>query len=349
MIRIGILCPAEIAYRRFLPALQKSNEFCYVGVGIYSYDERTDCTNKKQFDEKYTIARSKADCFVAKYGGKIWNSYEDVIRTDETDAIYIPLPPALHYDWALKAIKQGKHVLIEKPSTLSLSDSKKLVCLARKFNCCLKENYMFIYHKQLWEIRDYINKGNIGRVRLYRINFGFPKRNNGDFRYNNKLGGGALFDAGGYVLRYASMILGDNVHLKAATINYEPNDDVDLFGSGTMENDEGIVVQFAYGMDNEYKCELEVWGSKGYIKTDRVLTAPDGLRPKLEVWKNGVAEEVLLSSDDTFFKSLQNFNNSIINSQDRADNYMQILKQAKLVEDFKKMAFIQWGGQRQDV
>lgn len=349
MIRIGILCPAEIAYRRFLPALQKMSGFCYAGVGIYSYDERTDCISEKQFDKKYSITRSKADCFVAKYGGKIWNSYEDVIKSDEIDAIYIPLPPALHYEWALEEIKQGKHVLIEKPSTLSLSDSKRLVSLANKFNCCLKENYMFIYHKQLREIRDYIDKGNIGRVRLYRINFGFPRRNKGDFRYNSKLGGGALFDAGGYVLRYASMILGDKVHLKAATINYEPSDDIDLFGSGTMENDEGLVVQFAYGMDNEYKCELEVWGSKGYIKTDRVLTAPDGLRPKLEVRKDGVVEEILLSSDDTFYKSLQNFKCGISNNQVREDNYMQILKQAKLVEDFKKVAILQRGGQRQDV
>jgi len=99
MIRIGIICPSEIALRRFLPALKKSSDkFIFAGIAIASPEEWFgDLTNvsNEQTEQQQTKEFEKASIF----GDKIFKGYETIIKSDEIDAIYIPLPPALHHKW----------------------------------------------------------------------------------------------------------------------------------------------------------------------------------------------------------------------------------------------------------
>ena len=145
---------------------------------------------------------------------------------------------------------------------------------------------MFMYHDQLASLDSVVNSGEIGDVRLYRISFGFPMRTRGDFRYNKALGGGALLDAGGYTMKYANYLLGDSARLVTAQVNYIAGFDVEMFGSCTMVNNSGTTAQLAFGMDNDYKCEVEIWGSKGTITSSRILTAPEGFIPTYIIKKN---------------------------------------------------------------
>lgn len=337
MIRIGVLCPAEIALRRFMPALNKCEGFEFVGVGVCSLGERFGEMTFAEDEERQQVVEAqfqKAQEFVRLYGGKIYKSYCELLRSDELDAVYIPLPPALHYKWAKYALEHGKHVLLEKPFTLSLQDSCTLVELAERKGLALHENYMFAFHNQIFEMKEYIEAGKIGVPWLYRISFGFPRRAQNDFRYNKSLGGGALFDCGGYTIKYASMILKDDVQILCAQQNYGKESEVDIFGSGMLCDREGTVVQIAFGMDNDYKCELEVWGSKGTLKNGRVLTAPAGFIPHMDVIHNNEIETIDLPEDDSFEKSVRFFENCVIEEKSRKKNYADILKQARLVEEF---------------
>lgn len=338
MIRIGIICPSEIAFRRFMPALSLEENFNFVGIGINSIHERFG----KNMPSKDTVERimeqeySKAEKFIDNYGGKIFNGYETMINSDEIDAIYIPLPPALHFKWAKKALESGKHVLVEKPCTISESTTKELVDLANKKSLALHENYMFTFHNQLQAINNIIEKGDIGDVRLYSIKFGFPQRALNDFRYNKELGGGALIDAGGYTIKYASMLLGNDAKVMCANMNYTEKFEVDMYGSATLVNKLGETAQIAFGMDNSYKCELEVWGSKGVLKTGRVLTAPVDFMPSAIITKGNENIEVKLPSDDSFLKSIIHFKNCIEIESIRKESYRAIEKQSELVEAFRK-------------
>ena len=125
MIKIGIICSSEIAFRRFLPSLQKATGFEYVGVAIANKEEFVGAT-----DEVLAKERQKAQTFVDNYGGKIFEGYGNLIGSEEVDAIYLPLPPALHFKWTKQALLNGKHVLVEKPSTTSLADTQELVSIA---------------------------------------------------------------------------------------------------------------------------------------------------------------------------------------------------------------------------
>lgn len=335
MKRIGIICPSEIAFRRFLPALKEARCFEYAGVAIASKEEFVGAT-----DEIMAKERAKAQTFVDNHGGKMYEGYSTLIHSDEVDAVYLPLPPGLHYRWAKEALTAGKHILCEKPCTTTLTNTEDLLKDANGKGLAVHENYMFAFHDQLEAVNEIVRSGEIGEVRLYRISFGFPMRAQNDFRYNKALGGGALLDCGGYTMKYASMLLGPTAELKYAQSNNIEGFSVDMYGSAALVNEGGITAQIAFGMDHNYKCELEVWGSKGTIYTNRILTAPAGLIPEVIIRKGNEEEKRNLPADDAFKKSILHFCKCIEDADTRKANYGTLLRQARLVEDFKRLANI---------
>lgn len=345
MINIGIICPSEIAFRRFLPALQKANDkIKFSAIGIASPEEWFgDLTNitQEQIEEQQTREQAKAHTFTDQYGGDVIVGYENLVTTDSIDAVYIPLPPALHYKWAKKALEAGKHVFVEKPSTTCLTDTDDLIQIASEKDLALHENYMFIYHKQIEALNEIVKSGEIGDVRLYRVSFGFPIRQLNDFRYKKSLGGGALLDAGGYCMKYANYLLGGNAKLVTAQANYIEGFEVEMYGSATMVNEKGVVAQLAFGMDNDYKCDIEIWGSKGTITSGRILTAPSGFVPTYTIKKNQDVETRPLPADDAFLKSIERFVECIENDGARKEEYFLLHTQEDFVDQFKLLSGIE--------
>lgn len=335
-----MICPSEIAVRRFLPALKQINEMNYIGVAVNDPVERYghNFPTNEEIDKMLKCENEKANNIIVQFGGKKFESYKKIVTSDEIEAIYIPLPPALHFRWAKRALECGKHILLEKPFTISLEDTQKLIEIAGDKKLALHENYMFIFHEQINAIEEMINSGEVGDVRLYRISFGFPRRAATDFRYNKALGGGALIDAGGYTIKYATRLLGESAELKYSKLNYLDEFDVDIYGSATLVNDKGVTAQIAFGMDNDYKCELEVWGSKGTLRTGRVLTAPANFIPTITIKKNIEEQVRSLPADDAFKKSIEYFIKCTNDKELRKNNYNLIEKQAKLVDQFVEMA-----------
>jgi len=283
-MKLGILGAADIAFRRFLPALKKCPDITYAGVASRTPE--------------------KAARFVEAYGGNGYSSYEALIADKSIDAVYVPLPPALHYEWGKKVLESGKHLLMEKPFTASLRETETLLALAEEKHLAVYENYMFLYHSQLQKIKAMLADRTFGELRLFRMSFGFPKRAEGDFRYNKALGGGALLDCGGYPVRLALELLGDTTRVMQAKLSQPEGYEVDLYGSAVLENKDGLCAQISFGMDNSYKCELEIWGSRASLFTDRIFTAPPTCQPVLYCKRQDTIQKVRLDADDAFFKSI---------------------------------------------
>lgn len=316
MIRIGIIGCAEIAYRRFMPAAKQVDSVKIVGVA-----------------EEY--APEKLDTFCKTYDIEQMRSYEDLITRNDIDAVYIPQPPAFHYKWAKKALEAGKHVLIEKPSTTSYDESKALVDIANDRNLTIHENYMFQYHSQIKEIKDILSSGLIGDIRLIRGDFGFPLREKNDFRYVKGLGGGALLDAGGYTIKLATLFLGKNIRLLHSFSSSLEGYEVDMYGSLMLTNEDNMVYQASYGMDNSYRCSLNIWGNKGELTTNRIFTAPFDFEPEIIIKTEDGVKTVRCKKDDSFRHSIESFVHEIDNHAARKEMYSQILLQAKLVDEVK--------------
>ena len=317
MIKIGILGCAEIAFRRFLPALMENKEFECVCIA-----------------EEYD--KSKLEQFEKEFGIKSAESFQSIIEDENIDAVYIPLPPALHFPYAKAALEHGKHVFVEKPSTISYEQTSELVELARKKNLVLQENYMFQYHAQIAKIQKLLKEGLVGEIRLMKASFGFPLRAANDFRYNKALGGGALLDAAGYVTKLARLMLGSTVKVDTATLNGLEGYEVDMYGSATYSNEEGDVLQGSFSMDSYYQCCLEVWGNKGKAFTNRIFTAPPGYTPILELETNEGKQQIELPQDAHFAHSIEKFAEAFKEDTLRLKMYEDLLIQARMIEDIRK-------------
>ncbi|MGL5253585.1 MAG: Gfo/Idh/MocA family protein [Brevinema sp.] len=316
-IKLGILGASEIAFRRFLPALNKHKIFEYCGLASYSPE--------------------KVGQFQNTFGGEFYPSYEALLDDSTINAVYIPLPPALHYKWAKKALQKGKHVLLEKPSTTKLSDTEDLIHLAQQNNLALYENYMFVFHKQLYILQELLQKKIIGNIREYRIDFGFPKRMQDDFRYDKSLGGGALLDCGGYPIKLASILLGDSIEIVYSSLTSPQGYNVDLFGTAVLKNNSNHIAKVSFGMDNAYKCSIEVWGSEGIIYTDRIFTAPEDFTPIILIKKGTTEEKIVVDADDQFYRSIDYFYHCINDKDIRSNVYKTVHKQSYLIEQIKNV------------
>lgn len=281
---IGVLGTADIAFRRFLPALKKSPEFTYAGVASRTPE--------------------KTERFVEAYGGQGYPTYEALLADESIDAVYVPLPPALHYEWGRRVLLAGKHLFMEKPFTTNLTETEALLALAEEKGLAVHENYMFLYHSQLQKVKGLIADGTLGEIRLIRAAFGFPKRGGNDFRYKKALGGGALLDCGGYPVRLALELLGESAKVTQARLVQPEGCEVDLFGNAVLENDDGLCAQLSFGMDNAYQCQLEVWGSKATLIAPRIFTAGVDFFPSLILRGSSGEETFSLGVDDQFLGSI---------------------------------------------
>lgn len=316
MFKIGILGAADIAFNRFLPALEKVQGVQCAGVASNSPD--------------------KLRRFVDKYNIHVYESYDEVIQDENVDCIYVPLPPVFHYEWAKKALLAGKHVFLEKPSTISAEQTRELVWLAGSMGLVLQENYMFQYHAQLADIEKIIASGELGKLRLVRTSFGFPRRAGGDFRYVKELGGGTMLDNGGYTIKLINRLLGRSTRLVASRLDYDEETGVDIFGTAEFMNADGVLAQAAFGMDCQYQCSLELWGSKGRLTTGRIYTTPDGFVPTALIETGAGSRSIELASCDAFEESIKMYLRAVDDDGLRAEMAQELVRQAEFVDAVRK-------------
>ena len=310
-LRIGILGCADIANRLVVPNIKKLDEFELVAVASRS-------------SEKANEVASKFDCLPI-------HGYEKLILRDDIDCVYIPLPNGLHHEWMIKSLNHGKHILAEKPFTEDYTKTKEIINLANTKKLCVYENFMFTYHTQFDHVFKFIQSGEIGEIRLLRSSFGFPKINKTDnIRYKKSLAGGAVLDAGAYTVRAASFFLGTDIEVIGADLN-KFNNEVDFQGSAMLRNKNGVVAQIAFGFDNFYQNNIEIWGSKGKITMSRAFTAREGFMPGITLEKQNEKTEILLSTDNQMKKILLDFFQSI--HSDYSKEFKNILLQSKLLTD----------------
>lgn len=145
-------------------------------------------------------------------------------------------------------------------------------------------------------------------------------------------------DAGGYVIKLATKLLGEDITLESCVMNSYEDFDVDLYGSYMFRNKKNEVFIGEYGMDCEYQCMLSIWGSKGIMQTDRIFTAPDNFKPSLKIIQNGEVETLELNCDSHFRKSIRQFYNAINDTAVRDKIYNEILLQAQLVQKVRDIS-----------
>jgi predicted dehydrogenase len=314
MIGIGVLGCANIAIRTMIPEILLNTDLNLISIA-------------SRIGEK---SLKYANIFNCNYE----DSYQKLLDRNDIDAVYIPLPTGLHYEWVKKALLSNKHVFCEKSLVSDFNSGLELIEIAKKKNLLLMENYMFKYHSQHIVINKIISNNEIGSIRLFKSNFGFPPLTKDNFRYNKDLGGGSLLDAGGYTINAARMYLGDKLSVLSSNL-YTDDNNIDIFGSATLiSKNENILANISFGFDNSYQCNYEIWGSKGTIYCNKAFTPNSTTETKIILENSSGVSTIINKPDNQFRNILQEFVRSI-NNKDYNVHYDEILNQSKIQHDIK--------------
>lgn len=319
-INIGVLGCANIAQRFVIPSIKELEEYNIVGISSRSE------VKANQFSQEFNI--------------QPFYSYESLLDQENLDAVYIPLPNSMHYEWIKKALDKDLHVLVEKSMACELKEVELLNKIAKDKGLVLIENFQFRFHSQLQYIRDLVDNGKIGELRNLRASFGFPPfSDNHNIRYKKDLGGGALLDAGAYPLKITQIFLGSEIYIDGANLETPKDQEVDIWGSAYIKQKNGkLVSQIAFGFDHFYQNSIEIWGSKGKIFTNRIFTAAPGFEPIIEIETSEGKEIVKLPSDNHFKNMLKYFYTQILIKEKIENEYYQNINQARLINELKEKA-----------
>jgi NDP-hexose-3-ketoreductase len=315
-LRIGVMGCASVAVRNTLPAIGR-----VAGTEVAAIASRT---------------LTRAEDLAVRFGGEPVEGYERLLDHPGVDAIYVALPTGLHVEWALRALRAGKHVLVEKPLATRLAEAEQLVAAAREHGRCLMENFMFLHHSQHATVRELIERGRIGEPRVFAGAFGIPPLDPGDVRYRADLGGGALADVGVYPLRAARLFLGEEFAVLGALLRVDRDRGVDLEGSALLATPAGVSAQITFGFRSSYRSMYSIWGSEGHIELERAFTPPPYHRPALRVVSQDRVEEITLPADDQFANVLRAFARSAARGESTGTG--SLLRHAELVETIHRQA-----------
>ena len=246
-LRWGILATGRIA-QTFAKGIAASKTGKLVAVGSRSLES--------------------AQAFCAERGGTPLSSYRAVAEHPDVDVVYIATPHHTHEDDTSMCAKNGKHILCEKPFTLSLESAERAIAEVRRNKVFFAEAFMYRFLPQTEAIVELLRGGLLGEIHHVRSEFGYQtSRDTQNFRFERKLGGGALMDVGVYCVSMSRLLLGQEpVRCEYAM---EPSDrGYDAVGTGFLVFEGGKSASFSTGVHLEMKNRVHVYGVNGSMEIE---------------------------------------------------------------------------------
>ena len=248
-------------------ALQKS------GKKIYAVGNRT---------------HSKAVDFAVKYGiQKVYDDFHAMFTDSEVDAIYITTPHNTHIEFMKQALKNGKHLLVEKSITLNSNELSEAVSIARDNNLVLGEA-MTIYHMPIYrKLREILDSGKLGKVNIITTNFGsFKEYDMSNRFFNRDLAGGAMLDIGVYALSFIRWFMESKPDQLLSQVKLAPTG-VDEQASLLLTNKEGQMATAALSLHSKQSKRGMISCEKGFIE---IMEYPRAWEAKITYVEDGSVE-----------------------------------------------------------
>ncbi len=233
-------------------------------------------------------AQDKADQFADKFGAPHRHAgYELLAQNPDVDVVYVATPHPMHAEHSILCLNAGKAVLCEKPFTVNAAQAEQVIQVARARSVFLMEAMWSRFFPLMGRVRELIQNGAIGDVRMVQADFGFRTDVNPKGRlFDLALGGGGLLDVGVYPLSLASMLLGAPTQVTSVAQLGETG--VDEQAAFALMYEGGRIASLTTGIRTNMPHEAIVMGTEGMIK----LHAPWWKLAKITVTIGG-KDEVL--------------------------------------------------------
>ncbi len=282
-VRWGVLGVAQIALQKVIPAMQQGE-----------WSEITAIASRD---------RHKAEDAARALGiAKAYGSYEELLLDPEIEAIYNPLPNQLHVPWTLKAVEAGKHVLCEKPLSLTAEEARTLLAVRERVGVKIGEAFMVRTHPQWLRIVELIESGRIGELRSIVGFFSYFNRDPANIRNILACGGGALMDIGWYPITMARFAFGEEPARVLGLVERDPEMRIDRLTSAILDFPSGQSI-FTCSTQLVAYQRMQFLGTHGRIEIEVPFNAPNDRPCRLiiddgrDLFGGGVSTEAMPTCD----------------------------------------------------
>jgi predicted dehydrogenase len=282
-VRWGILGAAKIATQKVIPAMQRGAWSEVAGIASRDLDK---------------ARRAAADLNIPKAYG----SYEELLADPEIEAVYNPLPNHLHVPWSIRAAEAGKHVLCEKPVSLSVAECRTLIAARDRTGVKIGEAFMVRTHPQWLRAREIARSGEIGDLRAVLTAFSYFNRDAANIRNVAEWGGGALMDIGCYPIQISRFLFGQEPLRVVGRLERDPEFGTDRLSSALLDFPSGQSVFTCSTQLAPYQ-RVQIFGTRGRVEVEIPFNAPPDRPCRLfidngaDVFGSGIKTEELATCD----------------------------------------------------
>ncbi|MFT3783848.1 MAG: Gfo/Idh/MocA family oxidoreductase [Nibricoccus sp.] len=325
-IRWGVLGYARIAREAVIPAIQRSSNSVFHAIASRDAKKAEEC-------------RAKFGC------PKVYSSYEELLRDPEIDAVYIPLPNAMHREWTIKAAEQKKHVLCEKPIGLNAAECREMIAAAEKNGVLLMEAFMYRYTDCTRKVLEVLRNGVLGEIKFIHSVFRFFLSNPSSIKYVPELGGGALYDVGCYPLNFTGMVADEIARIQASvtgtTIASAPipedisvqcvkSGGVDMIFSALMKYPSGLIASIHCGFNADKQIESQIVGTKGVLNVPNTFLE-EACDMTITV-NTQVVQTIKVANSDRYKLEVEDFAEAILNKRTPFFSLKETLRNMELLD-----------------
>jgi xylose dehydrogenase (NAD/NADP) len=312
-VKWGILSTADIN-RKVIPGAHASEKVELVAVASREQ------ARAEEYAREWEIERA--------YG-----SYDALLADDDVEAVYISLPNTLHCEWSIRAVEAGKHVLCEKPMSRHVGDVEAAFDAAERNGRILMEAFMYRHHPQTKRLRQLVDEGAVGDVRIVRSCFSYALYDVANIRLRTDVEGGSLMDVGCYCVSGSRLVAGEPEELHGQ--QHVGRTGTDWVFTGTMRFPGDVFALFDCGTALAERDELEVIGTEGSLFLDDPW---HGNVPVIEHRREEATERIEVEPADSYRLQLENMSDAIRGVADPLLGRDDAVAQARAIEALYRSA-----------
>ncbi|WP_241704083.1 Gfo/Idh/MocA family protein [Leifsonia shinshuensis] len=288
-LRIGILGAGGIAERAMV---EPSHDVA--GASVVAIGAR-DPERARAFGERLGLP---------KHGG-----YETILSDPDIDLVYLALPPITHAEWAVRALRAGKHVLCEKPLSVNGTTAALIGETAEATGRRAFVGFHYRLHSFTQRLLDVIASGVLGDVESVDIDFSIPHFvvKPGNIRLDGDLGGGAVMDVGCYAVDLLRAAWGEPVVEQATAVLYDGDQRIDLQTDAVLRLPSGARadVRASFLGDDEGAMSLRIAGSAAHLEATSVIVPQWGATLRVSAGDDLLVEETAVDGENSYARQLE--------------------------------------------
>ena len=278
--------------------------------------------------------QERADAYARERGiARAYGGYDALLEDPEVEAVYISLPNSLHVEWSIRALEAGKHVLCEKPFDRRAAEVERAFDVAEREGLVLMEAFMYRHNPQTARLKELLESGAIGRLRLIRATFSFPLSGAANIRLDPDLDGGGLMDVGCYCVSGSRLLAGEPEEAYGEQVLSRSG--VDEVFAGTLRFAGDVVAQFDCALVVHVRDELEAIGEEGSLFVDDPWHCR---KPGIDLRRETGVERIEVEPANSYRLQLENMSAAIRGRAEPLLGRDDALGQARAIEALYRSA-----------